>query len=117
MAKTCKTVFKEEKMAQKAKIGKKGQKMDQKWQKLAFFIDFSIFFQISITFQKIFAESSLTPIMKDFVPLFQVKQSVKSYLQPNLQNLLSKMGQISKNCNKLQKISKCHKKSKKFQNW
>ena len=104
-------------MAQKAKIAKKGQKMDQKWQKLAFFIDFSIFFQISITFRKIFAESSLTPIMKDFVPLFQVKQSVKSYLQPNLQNLLSKMGQISKNCNKLQKISKCHKKSKKFQNW
>ena len=69
-AKTCKTVFKHEKMAKKAKIGKKGQKMAQKWPKLAFFIDFSIFFQISITFRKILAESSSTPKMKDFVPLF-----------------------------------------------
>ena len=75
MAKTCKTVFKHEKMAKKAKIGKNRQKMAQKWQKLAFFIDFSIFFQILITLRKILAKSSSTPKMKDFVPIFQSKQS------------------------------------------
>ena len=90
-------------MAKKAKIGKKWQKMAQKWQKLAFFIDFSNFCHIWITFRKIFTETSLTPKMKDFVPVFLLKQSFKSYLKPNLQNWLLKMGQISKNRKKLQK--------------
>ena len=54
--------------------------------------------------------------MKDFVPVFLLKQSFKSYLKPNLQNWLLKMGQISKNCKKLQKNSKCHKKWENFGN-
>ena len=103
-------------MAKKAKIGKKWQKMAQKWQKLAFFIDFSNFCHIWITFRKIFTETSLTPKMKDFVPVFLLKQSFKSYLKPNLQNWLLKMGQISKNRKKLQKNSKCHKKWENFEN-
>ena len=54
--------------------------------------------------------------MKDFVPVFLLKQSFKSYLKPNLQNWLLKMGQISKNRKKLQKSSKCHKKWENFEN-
>ena len=54
--------------------------------------------------------------MKDFVPVFLLKQSFKSYLKPNLQNWLLKMGQISKNRKKLQKNSKCHKKWENFEN-
>ena len=54
--------------------------------------------------------------MKDFVPVFLLKQSFKSYLRPNLQNWLLKIGQISKNRKKLQKKSKFHKKWENFEN-
>ena len=60
-----------------AKIDKKkGKKWPKNGKNLHFSSIFDIF-QILITFEKIFAESSLTPKIKDFVPLFQLKQPVK----------------------------------------